>query len=91
MTTSNFEAVAADQLRTIIERVERLESEKQAIGEDIKEVLNEAGANGFDKSVLRKIVAMRRKDANKRSEEEMLLGLYAKAIGLQMSFDMEDK
>ena len=88
MTTSNFEAVAADQLRAFIERIERLSDERDAIAGDIKEVFAEAKSFGFSVPVLRKIVAMRKKDASDRAEEETLLSLYARAIGLQMNFDL---
>lgn len=74
--------VAADQLRTIIERIERLEEEKKEVAEQIKEVYAEAKGNGFDTKTLRKIVALRKKDPNERSEEEAMLDLYMHALGM---------
>ncbi len=76
------ESVAADQLKTIVERIERLEEEKKSIAEDIKDVYGEAKANGFDVKVLRKIVTLRKQDHDKRMEEEAILELYKQALGL---------
>jgi len=74
--------VAADQLRTIVERIERLEEEKREVTEQIKEVYAEAKGNGFDTKTLRKIVALRKKDPSERSEEEAMLDLYLHALGM---------
>jgi len=74
--------VAADQLRTIVERIERLEEEKREVAEQIKEVYAEAKGNGFDTKTLRKIVALRKKDPSERSEEEAMLDLYLHALGM---------
>jgi len=74
--------VAADQLRTIVERIERLEEEKREVAEQIKEVYAEAKGNGFDTKTLRKIVALRKKDPSERSEEEAMLDLYLSALGM---------
>lgn len=74
--------VAADQLRTIVERIERLEEEKREVAEQIKEVYAEAKGNGFDTKTLRKIVALRKKDPSERSEEEAMLDLYMHALGM---------
>lgn len=74
--------VAADQLRTIVERIERLDEEKREVAEQIKEVYLEAKGNGFDTKTLRKIVALRKKDPNERSEEEAMLDLYMHALGM---------
>jgi uncharacterized protein (UPF0335 family) len=73
---------AADQLRSIIERVERLEEEKAALANDIKEVFAEAKGNGFDTKAIRKIIRMRKKDATEREEEEAILELYMSALGM---------
>ena len=75
---------SAGQLKSIIERIERLEEEKRAIAEDIKEVYSEAGANGFDVKILRKIVSLRRQDANDRREQEELLETYQRALGMEV-------
>jgi len=77
--------VAADQLRTIVERIERLDEEKREVAEQIKEVYAEAKGNGFDTKTLRKIVALRKKDPSERSEEEAMLDLYMSALGMTPS------
>lgn len=72
---------AQTQLKSIIERVERLEQEKAEIAEQIKEVFAEAKGNGFDVKVLRKIIRIRKQDRAKRMEEEAILDLYLSALG----------
>lgn len=79
---SDIGGVAGDQLRTIVERVERLEEEKQAIADDIKEVYSEAKANGFDTKILRKVVSLRKVEAAERQEQEAILDLYMAALGM---------
>ena len=74
--------VAADQLRSFVERIERLEEEKQSIADDIKEVYGEAKGTGFDTKVLRQIIRMRKQDAAERQEQEALLDLYMHALGM---------
>ncbi|WP_291208968.1 DUF2312 domain-containing protein [Hyphomonas sp.] len=74
--------VAKDQLLSIVERIERLEEEKKAIADDIKEVYAEAKANGFDTKVLRKVVSIRKQDQAQREEEEAILDLYLTALGM---------
>lgn len=69
------------RLKDFIERIERLEEEKKAIADDIKDVYAEAKGNGYDTKVMRKIVSMRRQDANSRAEEEEILDLYLSALG----------
>ena len=76
------DAVAASHLKQVIERIERLEEEKKEVGEQIKEVFAEAKGNGFDTKTLRKIIAIRKKDPNQRSEEEAMLDLYLSALGM---------
>uniref|UniRef100_UPI000E558785 UPF0335 protein ASE63_04290 n=1 Tax=Bosea sp. Root381 TaxID=1736524 RepID=UPI000E558785 len=73
--------VAGDQLKSIVERIERLEEEKKTIADDIKEVYAEAKGNGYDVKVMRKVIAMRKRDANERAEEEAILDLYMQAVG----------
>ena len=75
-------AVAAGQLKSIIERIERLEEEKKAVAEQIKEVYAEAKANGFDTKTLRKVVSLRKRSTEERQEEEALLDLYLHALGM---------
>lgn len=72
---------AQGQLRSIIERVERLEQEKAEVAEQIKEVFSEAKGNGFDVKILRKVIRLRRMDRGKRLEEEAITDLYMSAIG----------
>jgi len=74
-------AVARDQLKSIIARIERLEEEKKALADDIKEVYAEAKANGYDTKVLRKVISLRKQDAHERQEMEALLELYLGAVG----------
>ena len=72
---------AQTQLKTIIERIERLEEDKAAVSNDLKEVYAEAKGNGFDVKILRKVVRYRKQDRAKQQEEEALLDLYLSAIG----------
>jgi len=72
---------AQGQLKSIIERIERLEQEKAEVAEQIKEVFAEAKGNGFDTKTLRKVVRIRKQDRAKRQEEEALLDLYLSALG----------
>ena len=80
--TVSTTTVAAGQLKSIIERVERLEEEKRQVADQIKEVYGEAKANGFDARTIRKVVSLRRKPAEEREEEEALLDLYLSALGM---------
>lgn len=73
---------AHGQLKSVVERIERLEEEKKTIAGDIKEVYAEAKANGFDTKILRKIVAARKKDPAEREEEQSLLDVYMAALGM---------
>lgn len=71
-----------DRLRLLIERVERLEEEKQGIADDIKDVYMEAKAVGYDPKIMRKIVALRKMKPEDRSEQDMLLETYKTALGM---------
>ncbi len=73
---------AQGQLRSLVERIEKLEEEKKAIAGDIKEVYAEAKANGFDTKVMRKVITLRKKDSTERAEEEAMLDLYMHALGM---------
>lgn len=75
-------SVARDQLRSIVERIERLEEEKKAIADDIKDVFAEAKGNGFDVKTLRTVVRMRKIEAAERQEQEAMLDLYLSALGM---------
>lgn len=74
--------VGRDQLRAFIERIERLEEEKKAISEDIKEVYGEAKGTGFDVKAMRQIVRIRKLDASERLEQEAILDTYLHALGM---------
>ena len=84
MAEAGHNSVAADQLRTIVERIERLEEDKKAVVEDIKQLYMEAKGNGFDSKAIRKIVALRAMDEDKRKEAQAMLDLYAHALGLDL-------
>jgi uncharacterized protein (UPF0335 family) len=73
---------AKDQLKAFVERIERLEEEKKAIGDDIKDVYAEAKGNGFDTKALRTIVRLRKQDADERKEHETILETYMHALGM---------
>ena len=74
-------STAQTQLKTIIERIERLEEDKAAVMTDLKEVYLEAKGNGFDVKILRKVIRLLKQDKAKRQEEDALLELYLSAIG----------
>jgi uncharacterized protein (UPF0335 family) len=73
---------ARDQLRSIIERIERLEEEKAALAADIREVYAEAKGNGFDAKTLRSVVRLRKQETHERQEQQALLELYMHALGM---------
>jgi uncharacterized protein (UPF0335 family) len=79
---SDVGGVSGARLKSFIERVERLTEEKNAIGEDIRDVYGEAKATGFDPKIMRKIVTLRKANLEKRREEQELLELYMSAIGM---------
>lgn len=74
--------IAGDRLRSFIERIERLEEEKAALSADIREVFAEAKGNGFDTKIMRQIIKLRKLEQADRREQEELLDLYKKAIGM---------
>ena len=73
---------AKDQLKSIIERIERCEEEKKSISDDIAEIYSEAKGNGYDVKALRTIVRMRKQDPNERAEAETILETYMQALGM---------
>lgn len=73
---------AKDQLKSIIERIERLEEERKTISDDVRDVYAEAKGNGYDVKALRTIVRMRKQDANERAEAETILETYMQALGM---------
>jgi uncharacterized protein (UPF0335 family) len=75
-------SIAADELRLLIERIERLEEEKKAIADDVKDVYGEAKARGYDTKTMRSIVRLRKMEKHVRDEAEALLDTYKAALGL---------
>lgn len=74
--------VAKDLIRSVVERIEKLEEEKKAISDDIKDVYTEAKGNGLDVKALRAVVRLRRQDADERAEQEAILETYLHAMGM---------
>lgn len=79
---SDAHSIARDQLRAFIERIERLEEEKKTIADDIKDVYGEAKATGYDTKILRKVISIRKQDADERMEQEAILDTYLLALGM---------
>ncbi len=82
------QGVAGKRLLSFIERVERLETERDALSQDIREVFSEAKAVGFEVKIMRKLLKLRRIDTQKRAEEQALLETYAAAIGMQYALPL---
>lgn len=78
--------IAADQLRLLIERIERLEEEKKGIADDVKDVYGEAKSTGFDVKTIRSIVRLRKMEKHHRDEAAALIETYASALGMQGVF-----
>jgi uncharacterized protein (UPF0335 family) len=74
--------VTADELRQFIERIERLDAEKKDIAEQQKEVMSEAKGRGYDTKIIRKVIALRKRDSNDIAEEEAVLEMYKEALGM---------
>jgi len=74
--------VTADELRQFIERIERLDAEKKDLAEQQKEVMAEAKGRGYDTKVMRKVIALRKRDQNDIAEEEAVLEMYKEALGM---------
>ena len=74
--------IAVDRLRSIIERIERLEEEKKALASDVKDIYSEAKSAGFDVKVVRQLISIRRKEPADVEEQETLLDLYRRALGM---------
>jgi uncharacterized protein (UPF0335 family) len=75
------EPVAADRLRSLIERIERLEEERKGLGSDVKDIYTEANSAGFDAPVMRQLIRLRKQEPAKVAEQEQLLAVYRKALG----------
>ena len=84
MTGMGHNGQADDRLRLLVERVERLEEEKKAVGDDIKDVYAEAKAVGYDPKIMRQIVRLRKMKPDDRREMEEILDLYKRALGLDL-------
>jgi uncharacterized protein (UPF0335 family) len=80
---SDVGGIAGDRLKSLIERIERLEEEKKQLSEDIRDVFAEAKGTGFDTKVMREVLKIRKLDAADREERESLLDLYLRALGMQ--------
>jgi uncharacterized protein (UPF0335 family) len=79
--------VAADQLKSIIERIERLAEEKAGIAAEIADIFTEAKHNGYEPKILRKVIALRKQNAAERDEEQQLLDTYMSALGMLPLFE----
>jgi len=79
--------IAGEHLRAFIERIERLEEEKRAIAEDIKEVYAEAKGTGFDTKIMRQVIRIRKMDKDDLDEQETLLDVYKRALGMLPDFE----
>lgn len=82
ISTDNSYRVTADELRQFIERMERLEAEKKDIADQQKEVMAEAKGRGYDTKVMRKVIALRKRDSDDIAEEEAVLEMYKEALGM---------
>jgi uncharacterized protein (UPF0335 family) len=74
--------IAGDRLKSFIERIERLEEERRALGQDIKEVFSEAKGTGFDPKIMRQVIRLRRMDKDDLDEQESLIDIYKRALGM---------
>jgi len=83
--------IAADRLKSFIERIERLEEEKRALAADIKEVYAEAKGTGFDTKIMRQLIRLRKMDKDDLDEQETLLDVYKRAIGMLPSFGADTR
>jgi uncharacterized protein (UPF0335 family) len=84
MGSTGHNSVAADELRLLVERIERMNEEKQGIADDIKDIYTEAKSRGYEAKVLREIVRIRKMDKEKRQEFEAILDVYKSALGLDL-------
>lgn len=89
MAKAQVGGVAVEQLRSIIQRIEKLEEEKAAVAADIREVYAEAKGNGFDTKAIRSVIRLRKMDASDREEQELVLDTYRRALGMIPELDEE--
>ena len=80
---TDMRGVAADRLKSFVERIERLEEERTALGADLREVYAEAKGTGFDTKIMRQIVKLRKMDSADRQESDHLIDLYKRALGME--------
>lgn len=81
-STAEVGGISADRLRSLVERIERLEEERKALGSDIKDIFQEAKSAGFDAKVLRQLIRIRKMEPAEVEEQETLLDLYRRALGM---------
>lgn len=81
MTDPDASAISAQQLRNFVDRIERLETDKAGIADDIRETYGEAKALGYDVKILRKVISLRKRKPDERREEQELLEVYLQALG----------
>lgn len=86
---SDVHSATRDQLRSFIERIERLEEEKKTISDDVKDVYSEAKGTGFEPKVLKKVIAIRKLDNDERMEQEAIMQTYLIALGMADDFESE--
>ncbi|MBM3610534.1 MAG: DUF2312 domain-containing protein [Alphaproteobacteria bacterium] len=87
---TNIGGIAKEQLKSVIERIERLEEDKAHLAADIREVYAEAKANGFDTKTLRQVIRLRKMDADDRQEQEYMLDLYLNALSMVRAASVEE-
>lgn len=78
----NTDGISADRLRSMVDRIERLNTEREALGSDIKDIFKEAGSGGFDVKVLRQLIRIRKLDPTEVEEAETMLEVYRNALGM---------
>ena len=74
-------SIAADRLKSFVSRIEKLEEEKRAMSEDIRDIFTHAKSEGFDPKIMRKVLKLRRMDKDARDEEQMLIDTYLRSLG----------
>ena len=82
--------VESTKLKSYIERIERLEEEKAGLAGDVRDVFSEAKSNGFDTKTMRQVLKLRKMKTNERAEQEYMLDLYKRALGMEASFEEEE-
>ncbi len=89
--SSNAGGIAADQLRSFVDRIERLETEKKGIADDIKDVFTEAKGNGFDVPTMRLLLKLRKQKPHEREEQQSMLDLYLHAMGMAGEYTIAEQ